>query len=236
MLHIALWEPEIPPNTGNIARLCAATGTPLHLIGRLGFRLDERSLRRAGLDYWDAVELHQHATFADFEDFLHRSPHAPREESVTRSVSPTLHCLSAHADRRYTEIAFQPSDCLLFGAETRGLPPEVLERYREQSFTIPILSGKVRSLNLATAAGIVLYEGLRRRPAWLVKSRPEIFVPRLHLLCIPRIDRRTIFPTYLSSIIHHPQCEALPICETLPLAANVAKNSANHVLSILCRK
>jgi tRNA (cytidine/uridine-2'-O-)-methyltransferase len=153
MLHIALWEPEIPPNTGNIARLCAATGTPLHLIGRLGFRLDERSLRRAGLDYWDAVELHQHATFAEFEDCLKRQ-------------NSRLICLSARADRRYTDIAFQPGDCLLFGAETRGLPPEVLDRYRDKSCTIPMRSGKVRSLNLATAAGIVLYEGLRQLQGW----------------------------------------------------------------------
>jgi tRNA (cytidine/uridine-2'-O-)-methyltransferase len=153
MLNIALWEPEIPPNTGNIARLCAASGTPLHLIGRLGFRLDERSLRRAGLDYWDAVELHQHATIADFEDFLKRQ-------------NARLVCLSAHAVRRYTDIAFQPGDCLLFGAETRGLPPEVLDRYKDQSCTIPMLSGKVRSLNLATAAGIVLYEGLRQLQGW----------------------------------------------------------------------
>ena len=153
MLYVALWAPEIPPNTGNIARLCAATGTPLHLIGRLGFRLDERSLRRAGLDYWDAVELHQHATFADFEQFLQRQ-------------NSRIICLSARVERRYTDIAFHANDCLLFGAETRGLPPEVLERYREQTYTIPMLSHAVRSLNLATAAGIVLYEGLRQLHGW----------------------------------------------------------------------
>ena len=149
MLHIALWEPEIPPNTGNIARLGAATGCPLHLIGKLGFRIDDKSLRRAGLDYWDAVELHQHRTLAEFEEFLQGS---------------RVICLSAHAERLYTEIAFQPGDCLLFGAETRGLPPEVMERH--PCFTIPMLSGKVRSLNLATAAGIVVYEGLRQLHGW----------------------------------------------------------------------
>ena len=150
MLQIALFEPEIPPNTGNIARLCAATKTPLHLVGRLGFRIDEKSLRRAGLDYWDSVELHRHDTLADLE----------------KSLTGRLYCLSAHVTKSYTSIPFQPGDCLLFGAETRGLPPEVLERYGEQSYTIPMLSGKVRSLNLATAAGIVLYEGLRQLNAW----------------------------------------------------------------------
>jgi len=151
MLHIALWEPEIPPNTGNIARLCAATGCPLHLIGRLGFRIDEKSLRRAGLDYWDAVEIHRHDSLAAFE--------------ATTKTS-RIHCLSAHARTPYTHIPYRDGDVLLFGAETRGLPPEVMERYRAQSFTIPMMTGKVRSLNLATAAGIVLYEGLRQLHAW----------------------------------------------------------------------
>jgi tRNA (cytidine/uridine-2'-O-)-methyltransferase len=153
MLHIALWEPEIPPNTGNIARLCAATGCPLHLIGRLGFRIDASSVRRAGLDYWDDVALYQHDTLATFEQLM-------------LDKNSRLFCLSAHAEQPYTKIAFQPGDCLLFGAETRGLPMEVLQRHRERSFTIPMPSGKVRSLNLATAAGIVLYEGLRQLHAW----------------------------------------------------------------------
>jgi tRNA (cytidine/uridine-2'-O-)-methyltransferase len=153
MLHIGLWEPEIPPNTGNIARLCAATGCPLHLIGPLKFRIDEKSLRRAGLDYWDSVKLYRHDTLADFEDFL-------------QSQGANIYCLSAHAEQSYTKIAFRPGVGLLFGAETRGLPPEVLERYGEHSYTIPMVSGKVRSLNLATAAGIVLYEGLRQLHGW----------------------------------------------------------------------
>ena len=153
MLHIGLWEPEIPPNTGNIARLCAATGCPLHLIGPLGFRIDEKSLRRAGLDYWDSVELYRHDTLADFENIL-------------QSQGANIYCLSAHAEQCYTKIAFRPGVGLLFGAETRGLPPEVLERYRKHSYTIPMVSGKVRSLNLATAAGIVLYEGLRQLHGW----------------------------------------------------------------------
>ena len=153
MLHIALWEPEIPPNTGNIARLCAATQSPLHLIGRLGFRIDEKSLRRAGLDYWDSVDLHQHLTLADFEKAM-------------EAQGSRVFCLSAHASTPYTRIPYRAGDCLLFGAETRGLPPEALVRYRAQSFTIPMLSEKVRSLNLATSVGIVLYEGLRQLHEW----------------------------------------------------------------------
>lgn len=153
MLHIGLWEPEIPPNTGNIARLCAATGCPLHLIGPLGFRIDEKSLRRAGLDYWESVELHRHDTLAEFENIL-------------QSQGANIYCLSAHAEQSYVKIAFRSGDGLLFGSETRGLPPEVLERYRKQRYVIPMVSGKVRSLNLATAAGIVLYEGLRQLHGW----------------------------------------------------------------------
>src|SRR5688572_10743207 len=127
MLQIALLEPEIPPNTGNIARLCAANGCPLHLIGRLGFRIDEKSVRRAGLDYWHAVDLHQHATLADFEEKM-------------RHQSARIFCLSARAETPYTEIPYRVNDCLLFGAESRGLPPEVLARYAAHCFTIPMLS------------------------------------------------------------------------------------------------
>ncbi|MFO0965279.1 MAG: tRNA (cytidine(34)-2'-O)-methyltransferase [Gemmataceae bacterium] len=153
MLHIALWEPEIPPNTGNIARLCAATGATLHLIGRLGFSLDDRHLLRAGLDYWSDVTLERHLTMLDFErvmgDRLHR-----------------LFCLSARATTPYTRVRFESGDILLFGTETRGLPPEILERYAERALTIPMPAGKVRSLNLASAAGIVVYEALRQLHDW----------------------------------------------------------------------
>jgi tRNA (cytidine/uridine-2'-O-)-methyltransferase len=151
MLHVALWEPEIPPNTGNIARLCAATGTELHLIGRLGFRLDSRSLRRAGLDYWDAVSIRRHATLEDFEATL----------GTTRTF-----CLSARATTPYTLARFQDGDCLLFGGESQGLPPSVVQRCAERALLIPMPAGKVRSLNLATAVGIVLYEALRQIGAW----------------------------------------------------------------------
>src|SRR5436305_8686356 len=105
MLHIALLEPEIPPNTGNIARLCAATGAALHLIGRLGFRLDDRSLRRAGLDYWPAVAVRRHADLAAFEAAL---------------AGSRLLCFSAHAATPYTRAAYRDGDCLLFGSESQG--------------------------------------------------------------------------------------------------------------------
>jgi tRNA (cytidine/uridine-2'-O-)-methyltransferase len=151
MLHVALWEPEIPPNTGNIARLCAATGAPLHLIGRLGFRLDNRSLRRAGLDYWNAVELHRHATLADFE---------------AAWAGKRVFCFSARAVVPYTQVVYQPGDCLLFGGESQGLPPGVVRRYGDRALLIPMPAGRVRSLNLATAVGIALYEALRQINGW----------------------------------------------------------------------
>jgi tRNA (cytidine/uridine-2'-O-)-methyltransferase len=150
MLHVALWEPEIPPNTGNIARLCAATGTPLHLIGRLGFRLDDRALRRAGVDYWPAVELHRHVTLNEFE----------------ARISGRLLCFTARAGRPYTQTAYHPGDCLLFGSESQGLPNSLLEQCGDRVLTIPMPAGKVRSLNLATAVAIVLYEALRQLHAW----------------------------------------------------------------------
>jgi tRNA (cytidine/uridine-2'-O-)-methyltransferase len=158
MLHVALWEPEIPPNTGNIARLCAATGAVLHLIGRLGFHLDDRSLRRAGLDYWDAVAVRQHATLDDCEAAL--------AGATNPTFSGRVFCFSAHAIIPYTRPCYQLGDCLLFGSETRGLPQGILERHRERAITIPMPGSQVRSLNLATAVGIGLYEALRQLYQW----------------------------------------------------------------------
>ncbi|MBX7102629.1 MAG: tRNA (cytidine(34)-2'-O)-methyltransferase [Gemmataceae bacterium] len=151
MLHVALWEPEVPPNAGNIARLCAATGARLHLIGRLGFRLDDKHLKRAGLDYWPAVDL---AVHAGWDDFLVAVP------------GSRIVCLSSKVARRYTEVSYQDDDVLLFGSESKGLPPGILEKYAESAVTIPMPAGKVRSLNLATSVGIVLYEALRQRNGW----------------------------------------------------------------------
>jgi tRNA (cytidine/uridine-2'-O-)-methyltransferase len=147
LLHVALLEPEIPPNTGNVARLCAATGATLHLVGRLGFRLDDRSLRRAGVDSWPEVDWHRHATLADFETFL---------------GDRRVFCFTAHATRSYTSVTYRAGDCLLFGNESQGLPAGLLQRHADRVLGIPMPAGKVRSLNLATAVGIVLYEALRQ--------------------------------------------------------------------------
>ncbi len=151
MLHVALWEPEIPPNTGNVARLCAATGATLHLIGRLGFRLDDKSLKRAGLDYWDAVEVVRHVTFPEFEQSLGDS---------------RIWCIDNPAEKSYTRAEFADGDCLLFGSETRGLPAGIREKLADRLLGIPMPTGRVRSLNLANSVAIVLYEALRQTERW----------------------------------------------------------------------
>jgi tRNA (cytidine/uridine-2'-O-)-methyltransferase len=147
MLSVALVEPEIPPNTGNVARLCAATNTPLHIVGVTGFRMDDRALRRAGLDYWPEVKLTRHR---DLQSLYFSLPTA-------RFVY-----LSTKAERSYTDWNFQPDDCLMFGRETRGLPEALLHANWDRCLKIPILNPNVRSLNLATAVGIVLFEALRQ--------------------------------------------------------------------------
>lgn len=161
MLHVALWEPEIPPNTGNVARLCAATGARLHLIGRLGFQLDNRALRRAGIDYWDAVDLVRHVTFEEFEATVLERPRVG-----TSGPSPRVWCVETPGKRPYTQARFADGDCLLFGSESRGLPAGVREKYTDTLIGIPMPTGQVRSLNLATAVGVVLYEALRQLHDW----------------------------------------------------------------------
>jgi tRNA (cytidine/uridine-2'-O-)-methyltransferase len=146
-LHVALIEPQIPPNTGNIARLCAATDTSLHLIEPLGFSLDDAHLRRAGLDYWDAVDLWVHPHWRAFREAMARD---------------RCFYFSSRARRPLSEAAFGPTSVLLFGNEDKGLPDRMLEKYPDRCFRIPMPSGKVRSLNLATAVGIVLYEALQQ--------------------------------------------------------------------------
>lgn len=148
-LHVVLVEPEIPPNTGAVARTCAATGSPLHLVGELGFRIDEQSVRRAGLDYWPLVDLRRHASW---EAFLAAEPRRP------------LHLFSANAERSYLEAEIRPGDALVFGRESVGLPRSILDRYPERTVGIPTL-GEVRSLNLSNAVAIALYEALRRAGA-----------------------------------------------------------------------
>ncbi len=146
-MHVVLYQPQIPPNTGSIARLCAATNTTLHLIAPLGFKIDDKHLKRAGLDYWEFVAVRPHDSW---ELFLER---CDRER---------LFFFSKRAERSYTQASYQEGDYLVFGPETRGLPQELLDANREKAFRIPIMGEGVRSLNLASAVSIVLYEALRQ--------------------------------------------------------------------------
>ncbi len=147
MLHVALFEPEIPPNTGNIARLCAATLTGLHIVGVTGFRMDDRTLKRSGLDYWDDVQLRRHI---DLDELYAALPD-----------SRFLY-LTTKTQQKYTDFAFQNNDCLIFGPETRGLPEQLLADNAGRCLTISMPNENVRSLNLATSVGIVLYEAIRQ--------------------------------------------------------------------------
>ena len=146
MFNVALYQPEIPQNTGNIARLCAATGSSLHLVEPLGFFLDDKHLRRAGLDYWPLVSLRR---YLDFQELLSAHPGARWFFFTTKGQRP------------YHEVAFQPHDFLVFGPETRGLPPEILSLNPGQKLRIPMITG-ARSLNLANSVAVVLYEALRQ--------------------------------------------------------------------------
>ena len=147
MLHIALVEPEIPPNTGNIARLCAATFTELHIVGATGFRMDDRTLKRAGLDYWSEVRLHRHIDL---------------ERLYTALPASRFLYFTTKTPKSYTDWEFADGDCLIFGRETRGLPEDLLRANWERCLTIPMPYKQVRSLNLANSVGIVLYEALRQ--------------------------------------------------------------------------
>ena len=146
-LQVVLVEPEIPPNTGNIARMCAATGSGLHLIEPLGFTIDDAKLKRAGLDYWDAIAPVIHP---DWDAFL------------ARCKPERLFLFSTGGSRSYFEAEFQPGDYLVFGSETKGLPDTLLQQHPDHVLGIPLLTRHVRSLNLSTAAGIAVYEALRQ--------------------------------------------------------------------------
>jgi tRNA (cytidine/uridine-2'-O-)-methyltransferase len=146
MFNVVLVEPEIPPNTGNVGRLCLATRSTLHLIGPLGFSLDDRQLKRAGLDYWNEVDVREWSSL----DELQRA-----------NASARFFYLTTKATQPYFEVRFQPRDFLVFGRETKGLPERVLEENRENCITIPMYG--TRSLNLATAVAIVLFEAMRQQ-------------------------------------------------------------------------
>lgn len=145
LLHIALVEPEIPPNTGNVARLCAATGCALHLVEPLGFRIDDRELKRAGLDYWHALGVVVHPSLAAF---------------LETTAQKRRWFFSTHATQPYTAAQFEEGDVLVFGCETKGLPKDLLTRYRTTALRIPMREGGVRSINLSTAVGIAAYGAL----------------------------------------------------------------------------
>jgi tRNA (cytidine/uridine-2'-O-)-methyltransferase len=144
--HVVLVEPEIPQNTGNIARLCGATGSALHLVGRLGFQVDDKAVRRAGLDYWHLVDVYRHP---DLDAF------------IEEFAPPAIFALSTKGARSYTDAPFAPGSALVFGRETKGLPAAITERFADRLYGIPTVADSVRSLNLANATAIVLYEALR---------------------------------------------------------------------------
>lgn len=147
-IHVVLVEPEIPPNTGNIARSCAATGAVLHLVKPLGFSIDDKSLKRAGLDYWPFVKLEVHESLEDFMD---------------KYGSKRLFMATTKGKHRYTDISFEDGDMILFGRETRGLPKELISEHEENSLRIPMSEDtRLRSLNLANSVNIVLFEALRQ--------------------------------------------------------------------------
>lgn len=159
-MNIVLVEPEIPPNTGNIARLCAATGATLHLIEPLGFEIDDRRLARAGMDYWRLVQWRRWPDWSSYEAHLTSQPTVPKASAGV--TAGRLWFIEQGAPRRYTEARFRPGDHLVFGRETAGLPRALLERHREGWLDIPMAKPEARSLNLSNCVAIVLFEALRQ--------------------------------------------------------------------------
>lgn len=145
-LNIVLFEPEIPANTGNIGRTCVATGTRLHLIEPLGFKLNEKSIKRAGMDYWESLDV---TTYVNYEEFVEKNPDAKIYMATTK------------AKQVYTEVNYEPDCFIMFGKESAGIPEEILVDNKERAIRIPMI-GDIRSLNLSNSAAIVLYEALRQ--------------------------------------------------------------------------
>ena len=145
-MNIVLLEPEIPANTGNIGRTCVATGTSLHLIRPLGFNIDEKAIKRAGLDYWENLDLH---IYDDFEHFIEKNPNA------------TIYMATTKAKKVYSEVKYNIDDFIMFGKESAGIPEDILINHKETSIRIPMLE-QIRSLNLSNSVSIVLYEALRQ--------------------------------------------------------------------------
>lgn len=164
-MHIVLHQPEIPQNTGNIGRTCVATGTSLHLIEPLGFRLGEKEIKRAGMDYWQKLDLHQHM---NYEAFL---------EEYKKYPGAKLWMASTKAKHTYSEVEFGPDDFIMFGKESAGIPEEILVENEERCIRIPMLP-EIRSLNLSNAVAIVLYEALRQNQFESMQREGELH--RLH--------------------------------------------------------
>ena len=157
-LNIVLYEPEIPANTGNIGRTCVATGTRLHLIEPLGFHLDEKSIKRAGMDYWKDLDVQ---TYIDYNDFLERNPGAKIYMATTK------------AQKVYTEVEYEPDCYIMFGKESAGIPEEILKANPDTCVRIPMI-GETRSLNLSNSVAIVLYEALRQNQFDHMKLQGEL--------------------------------------------------------------
>lgn len=160
--HIVLHQPEIPQNTGNIGRTCVAAGASLHLIGPLGFRLDEKSLKRAGMDYWKDLDV---TVYDDCQDFLQKNPDA------------VIYYVTTKGKHVYSDVAYEPGSYLMFGKESGGIPEEILKAHPESCVRIPMLDG-ARSLNLSNSVAIVLYEALRQQQFADMQLTGE-----LHRLC-----------------------------------------------------
>lgn len=148
MFNIVLLEPEMPANTGNIGRTCVATGTKLHLIEPLGFKLNEKAIKRSGLDYWDKLDVE---VYADFEEFLEKNPRAKEK----------LYMATTKAENTYADVAFEDGDYIMFGKESAGIPEEILVEHKENCIRIPMW-GEIRSLNLSNSVAVILYEALRQ--------------------------------------------------------------------------
>ncbi|MFI3237840.1 MAG: tRNA (cytidine(34)-2'-O)-methyltransferase [Lachnospiraceae bacterium] len=161
-MHIVLHQPEIPANTGNIARTCVATGTPLHLIEPLGFRLDEKSIKRAAMDYWKDLEVYR---YVNFDEFLEKNPNAKIWMATTK------------AKHVYSDVSYGENDYIMFGKESAGIPEEILVNYEETCIRIP-MEEKIRSLNLSNSVAICLYEGLRQQEFKSMQLEGELH--RLH--------------------------------------------------------
>lgn len=163
MIQIVLHEPEIPFNTGAIGRSCVATDSPLHLIEPLGFMLSDKYVKRAGMDYWDKLELHR---YLDYEDFLKQHPEIAfggedEEEEQRQQEAPRLWFATTKARQCYTDVSYGPNDFIMFGKESAGIPEEILVKHPKACVRIPMW-GEIRSLNLSNSVAIVLYEALRQ--------------------------------------------------------------------------